>query len=227
MATKSEEKVHVVIEPPNFKFAKFTIVGTHPLVMARWSEKVKEDLRKVMEAGSVAKISSKGGRKPKDFGTWKSAAHVSTEGWYGIPCTALRAAMISACKVAGLEMTRAKLAVFVESAGFELDGTALVKITKGEPYQFITPVRNATGVVDMRSRPRWNPGWEAEVVIQYDADVLDGTSIANLLHRAGVQVGLLEGRPDSKKSTGQDWGRFRLSNEGGSDGVVSTSKEEK
>jgi hypothetical protein len=36
--------------------------------------------------------------------------------------------------------------------------------------------------------------------------------ISNLLMRVGLQVGLGEGRPDSKKSAGMGWGTFEISN---------------
>jgi len=34
----------------------------------------------------------------------------------------------------------------------------------------------------------------------------------NLLHRAGLQVGIMEGRPDSKDSCGCGWGTFKIAN---------------
>ena len=44
-----------------------------------------------------------------------------------------------------------------------------------------------------------------------DADQFSLTDITNLLSRVGAQVGIGEGRPDSKSSAGMGWGMFRLS----------------
>jgi hypothetical protein len=55
--------------------------------------------------------------------------------------------------------------------------------------------------------------WAANVLFQYDGDQFNASDVTNLLMRVGVQVGVLEGRPDSKKSNGCGWGTFRLANE--------------
>ena len=109
-------------------------------------------------------------------------------------------------------MTRAKLAVFCEPDGFDReDGTPLVKFTKGKPKYSEMPVRlKKSGSMDIRPRPLWSPGWELTVRIKYDADQFTLNDIANLLLRVGVQVGIGEGRPDSKDSCGMGWGLFRF-----------------
>ena len=54
------------------------------------------------------------------------------------------------------------------------------------------------------------PGWEAKVTIRWDSEQFSGADIANLLRRVGEQVGLLEGRPDSRQSAGMGWGLFEI-----------------
>ena len=91
-----------------------------------------------------------------------AGAVLGKEGWDGIPATAFRNAMVSACRVAGFPMTRAKLSVFIEAAGYDRETfDPLVRITKGSPRYHEAPVRNSTGVVDLRARPLWEDGWEA------------------------------------------------------------------
>jgi len=70
-------------------------------------------------------------------------------------------------------------------------------------------VRNATGVVDIRVRPMWK-SWGAYFNINYDEHQFTETDVINLVHRVGLQVGLCEGRPDSKESAGLGFGTFRL-----------------
>jgi len=210
MATKENAVTPVAIPAPRLPTARFTIQGTAPYVQNNFSAKARETMRAKQEAGSVAKKGTK--REPKDFKeVWKGALHVSREGWYGIPASAFRAAMVSACRLVGFKMTLAKLSVFVEPDGFDaVDGTPLVRITKGEPEYAEHYVRNETGVVDLRPRPMWREGWEAVVRVRYDADQFTVGDVFNLLMRVGVQVGVGEGRPDSKKSTGMGWGTFSV-----------------
>lgn len=207
---KNENAAALTIHPPNLKVALFRIRGVAPYVQNKFSEKAREQMRAKHEAGSTAKKGAK--REPKDFqACYEGAIHRSHEGWVGMPAPAFRNAMISACRICGFQMTRARLAVFVLPDGFdETDGQPLVKILKGEPVYHETYTRNETGVVDLRPRPMWRPGWEVDVKIQFDADQFTLQDIANLLMRAGLQVGIGEGRPDSKKSAGMGWGLFEI-----------------
>ncbi len=200
----------VTIGAPNFQVAEFTITGTAPYVQNKFSAKAREQMKSKQEAGHTAK---KGGaREAKDFyACYEAALHTTADGWHGIPAPAFRNAMVSACRMAGYQMTRAKLAVFVIADGLDKDDmTPLVRITKGEPEYFEQTVRNETGVCDVRPRPMWHPGWEAMVRVQFDADQFTLCDVANLLLRAGMQVGVGEGRPDSKKSCGMGWGTFEI-----------------
>jgi hypothetical protein len=200
----------VVITPPKMEVVNIKIVGTVPLVMNRFSQKAMAMMRDKQAAGSVAKKGVK--REAKDFQQcYEQAKHVAAEGWCGIPASAFRNASISACRTVGFKMTLAKLALFVEADGFDVvDGTPLVKITKGEPRYVEHPVRNDSGVADIRPRPMWEPGWEATVRIRYDADVFTVTDVFNLVSRIGSSVGICEGRPDSKNSAGVGWGLFKV-----------------
>jgi hypothetical protein len=203
-----KKEVNVKIQPPKFGSIKLTIVGTAPLVTNAFPAKAREEMREKQEKGSQAQKEKT--RDPKDFqALYKDAMHISKDGWCGIPAPAFRAAMISACRVVGFKMTIAKLSVFVVADGYDAgDGTPLVKITKGEPRYVEHLVRNATGVVDIRPRPMWDEGWGAEITMRWDTEQFSHSDVINLLNRAGMQVGVGEGRPDSKNSAGMGWGTF-------------------
>ena len=200
----------ITIAPPKMKIVEFGICGVAPYVQNKFSQKAREQMHTKQAAGSTAKKGAN--RQAKDFkAAYEGAMHKTAEGWCGIPAPAFRNAMISACRVVGFQMTRAKLALFVVPDGFDAeDGTPLVRITKGEPIYTELAVKNETGVCDLRPRPMWREGWEAIVRIKYDADMFTLTDVANLLMRAGAQVGIGEGRPDSRKSCGIGWGIFDL-----------------
>jgi hypothetical protein len=200
----------VVIPAPNLQQVLFTIRGKAPLVLNAFSQKARDQMKAKQEAGPSAKKGQ--ARAPKDFqACFEGAQHTSEEGWLGFSASAIRAGMISACRVVGFKMTLAKLSLFVVADGFDrVDGTPLVKITKGTPTYVEHATRNETGVCDIRARPMWKPGWEARLRIEFDADMFTLDDVANLLMRVGRQVGIGEGRPDSKNSAGMGWGLFDI-----------------
>jgi hypothetical protein len=203
---KSEE--NITIKAPAINSAKFKIVGTAPYVQLRFSEKAINTMIAKHKAGSQAnKKKAKGARDfDEDF---KQSMHVSTEGWTGIPASAFRNGLISACRLVGFKMTLAKLSLFVGEDGFDVvDAIPLIKIT-GEPEPLIMHARNATGVCDIRVRAKFWP-WSAELNVNFDSDQFATQDVANLLLRVGTQVGIGEGRPDSRMSAGMGWGTFRL-----------------
>jgi hypothetical protein len=211
MAKKKTETKDIRITAPNYHVLKTTLVGTAPFVSNNFAQEAEDEMREKQEAGQSAKTGGKN-REAKDFKKgFLGSLHESEDGWYGIPATAFRAALIRACAVVGVEMTKAKMCVFVEADGYEKGrGTPLVKIVKGKPEQFISPVRNANGSIDLRSRAKFAPGWEVTIRVRYDADLFKQEMIANLINRAGISVGVGAGRPFSTASAGQGWGTFEI-----------------
>lgn len=211
MATRNPEKEvgsgRIVISPPNFQVCEFTLVGEVPYVQNQFSKKAKDEIRRRQEMGSTGKKGEK--KPPRDYEKeYQESMHISTEGWRGIPAGAFRSAMVSACRTVGFKMTLAKLSVFVEADGFDaLDGTPLVRITKGDPHMCIHHVRIGT-TTTLAVRSMWDPGWQAKVRIKFDGDQFTMEDVANLMMRVGAQVGIGEGRPDSRMSTGMGWGIF-------------------
>jgi hypothetical protein len=198
------------IAPPNIQTLPVRIVGTAPLVIAAFSAKAQNAMKAKHEAGSTAR--SRRTREARDFrADCANALHVSNDGWHGFPAVGLKLAMVSACRTTGFTMTAAKLGLFVQPDGLDrVTGAPLLRIHSTEPYEeTILPTRNATGVFDLRARPMWRQ-WHMDVRVSFDADLLTATDIANLLARAGLQVGIGEGRADSKKSCGAGWGSFRV-----------------
>ena len=198
----------VRISRPKLRTATIPITGISPYVQHAFSEKQRKQMEDVQRAGQQSR--GKRVRAPKDFdAVFEAAKHYSKDGWLGIPAPAFRNSMISACRLVGIVMTRAKLSVFVEADGIDAaDGTPLVKII-GEPRIHQATVRNETGVADIRWRPMWEE-WSANVRVTWDEDQFSATDVMNLMLRAGLQVGIGEGRPDSPNSNGLGWGRFEV-----------------
>jgi hypothetical protein len=196
----------VVISAPKFNTVEVLLQGTAPLVVARFSKKA--ELMAKMAEGSTAK--SKKDRSARDYDKEaEDARYRAPEGWEGVNAAAFRAGMISACRLVGFKMTLAKLSVFVEADGFDLqDGIPLVRVY-GKSETFTAHTRNATGVVDVRSRPMYRE-WAIKLRVRYDADQFTAQDVYNLIARVGGQVGLCEGRPDSKSSAGCGFGTFEV-----------------
>ena len=207
MTVKSS--IQVSITPPNFQHLEINLQGTTPLVINRFSAKAMESIRRTQEAGSTAR--SKRTRESKDFDAlFEGAKHISDDGWEGIHAAAFRNGAISACRACGFKMTHAKLAFMVMQDGFDrVDGAPLVRLASGTAEQWVAPVRNKTGVVDLRCRPMYKQ-WTASLRIRYDAGMLTADDVVNLISRVGLQVGIGEGRPDSKESAGLGYGLFEI-----------------
>ena len=203
MNTKEET---CIISAPKFGTVTFLIEGSAPLVVERFSKKA--ELMAKMAEGSSAK--NKKERSARDYDKEaEEARYRAAEGWEGMNAAAFRAAMISACRLVGFKMTLAKLSTFIEADGFDkLDGVPLVRIY-GNSHTYTAHTRNATGVVDVRSRPMYR-NWAAKLNVRYDMDQFKMADVLNLVSRVGMQVGIGAGRPDSKASAGCGFGLFRV-----------------
>lgn len=195
-----------VISPPKFGVVDFIIEGTAPLVVERFSKKM--DLMMKMAEGPSAK--NKKERSARDYDKeCEDARYRAAESWEGMNAAAFRAAMISACRLVGFKMTLAKLSAFIEADGFDVnDGIPLVRIY-GESHTYTAHTRNATGVVDIRSRPMYRQ-WASKLRIRFDTDQFKMVDVLNLVSRCGMQVGIGAGRPDSKASAGCGFGLFQV-----------------
>jgi len=206
-------QVKVTIPPPNMKAALIAIVGTAPYVQHKFSAKARAQMEETQRAGPRSR--SRKVRQARDFeADWLAAQHVSEAGWHGIPTGAWRNAMISACRLVGFVMTKAKLSLFVDADGYDQeDGITPLTRLDGELVPFARtkplPVRNETGVADLRIRPMWRD-WRAVVPVRWDGDQFNEADVVNLFARAGKQVGIGEGRPDSPQSNGMGWGLFDI-----------------
>jgi hypothetical protein len=211
MATKKPNKPveTLAIKPPDIRQLEIPIIGVAPLMICRFSHKAMMAMMAKQQAGSTAKKGK--AREARDFDAdFNGARHRSADGWDGIHAGAFRNAMVSACRLVNFKMTIAKLSVFIEPDGFDVvDSVPLVRIHGGEPTMSVMHTRNATGVIDLRARPKWDK-WHCNLRISFDADQFTATDVANLLSRVGLQVGVGEGRPDSRHSAGMGFGTFRL-----------------
>lgn len=187
----------------------FKIIGTAPLVIHRFSQKAKRAMLQTMIAGSTANKGKK--REPLDTdAVYNQARYISKEGWDGFNVASIRCALVSACRLCGFKMTLAKLSVFVNADGRDAlePEFGLIRIY-GTPRKTEMVARVETGQAYVTIRPSYDE-WSAKLRIRFDADQFTLEDVTNLLARVGLQVGIGEGRPDSKKSAGMGWGTFEI-----------------
>ena len=212
---KKDTQQSVQIAPPNIKTAVFNIEGTAPLVIHRFSTKAKGMMMDKMRLGSTAN-KGKAKREPLDEeATFNASRYISNDGWDGFNVASVRCALISACRLVGFKMTLAKLSVFVEADGRDKEEPqfGLIKILGAKAVMQQDIARVETGQCYVTIRAAYHD-WKAKIRIRFDADQFTVADVTNLLARAGQQVGIGEGRPDSKNSAGMGWGCFQISNQG-------------
>jgi hypothetical protein len=202
----------LTVKPPRFDEAKFHIKGITPLVLHRFSEKARQQIKAAREAGSTEGSKRKRSTQSLDA-AYESARYRSTEGWDGFQASAIRTALIDACRLIDFKMTHAKMSVFVKADGVDAKEPQIQLIRiHGNPIKQEDSVglsNSKRGGRQVTLRPAFHD-WEAYVTISWDADQFTFNDVLNLLVRVGLQVGIGEGRPNSKKSAGMGWGLFHV-----------------
>jgi hypothetical protein len=111
-------------------------------------------------------------------------------------------------------MTLAKMSLFVIADGNDATEPQipLIRILGAKPVKQEDMARVETGQPYVTVRAAYH-NWSAKLRIRWDADQFSLADVSNLLSRVGMQVGIGEGRPDSKNSAGMGWGTFEITNE--------------
>lgn len=214
-AAPAPVKEEIRIAPLRRAILTVPIVGVTPLKVLRFSKKKQDTVRETQAAGSQA--GSKRKRPPKDFEReYEEAKYLCTQTlngkpvtWLGLNASGIRNGCIETCRVAGFVMTKAKMSIKCLQDGFDdLDATPLVRIT-GEPEMVVDPVRNASGVMDLRARVMFRE-WGMRVRLWFDEDQFSPSDVLNLMIRVGEQNGLGEGRPNGTNGYGTGNGVFSV-----------------
>ena len=198
----------VTIKAPKFETAVFQVKGIAPLVMHRFSQRPGPDGLGPLDRPPPGVKRKKS--ELTDEQKFDRSRYISKEGWDGIHAGAFRSALISACRLVGFKMTMAKMSVFVVADGWDKEEPQipLVRI-RGEAIMQKDVARVETGQPYVTVRAAYH-NWRVNLRVRWDADQFTLTDLSNLLSRVGLQVGVGEGRPDSKKSAGMGWGLFEI-----------------
>lgn len=172
------------IKKPNLVTVKFPIYGTSPLICHKWSEKAKKEmLDKQMKKAAKAKEAK---NPDQDY---EDSLYRTSDGGYGFPAVAFKAAAVRAAKSVDIAMTDARQMFRVLAE----DGD-LVRII-GAPSRREDMVRLNGQTADIRFRGEFRD-WEATLTVQYNADLISDEQLLNLFDLAGFSVGVGEWRPE-------------------------------
>jgi len=187
----AKQSVSLDIPAPKVQRLEVKVIGDSPLIMHRWSEKAKKQMRD-KQMGKATQ-----GKEPKDPEREYEESMYRHNGNYGFPSVGFKAAMVSACRlVDDIPMTLARQAFHVEGEMVEIEG---------EPRMREDMVRLHRKTADIRYRGEF-PKWSAKFIITYAANTISAEQVINLLNLAGFSVGVGEWRPERSGS----YGRFHV-----------------
>lgn len=182
MAIKSSGTV-IELPRPNIQTLQVTLIGDSPLIVHKWSEKAKKQMRdKQMGKASAGK------EKKDPEQDFRDSLHITPEGKYGFPVIGIKAAAVTACTSIGA------ITKVAARQAFHIDGEYAV-IEGSEPVMREDMVRVGMGTADIRYRGQYWP-WHTTVEIRHNANLLSAEQILNLLNTAGFAVGIGEWRPE-------------------------------
>jgi hypothetical protein len=180
---------------------RIKIEGTAPLIVHRFSAKAQQAMLDKQQGKAVV-------REPKNpEQLFEAALHRLPGDRYGFPATGFKDAIVSGArhfKGSKITMTGLKTTLLVVGEGPDM----LVEITGSEPKMRDDPVRNATGVADIRFRPQFWP-WSAQLELIYVPNTLALESVVALVDAGGMS-GIGEWRPASKQSFSGMYGTWKI-----------------
>lgn len=199
--SKKDQSIKATVQLPEFDIHKMVvpIIGTSPLVMNKFSEKMKTAMREKQE-GLEVKNKKHEVRKPME--EVEAARHRGVAGWEGFPASGFKAAIIRGGKMIGQVMKDAQTSIFIVA---DCEETQLVKI-EGKSRMRTDMVRIGMGIAQVRYRPEY-PQWSAKLVIEFNRGMISREQILQMIRAGGYGCGIGEMRPEKTK---MQFGRFDI-----------------
>ena len=180
----------ISIDEPSVKVLTFKARGITPLIVHKWSEKAKKEMRDKQQKKAAKAKSAKDCDQE-----YRDSMYLLEDGSHGFPAVAFKLAAVRAGKLLGLTMTDLRQMFHVLA-----DEVDLVRI-EGTPQMREDPVK-IPGSADLRYRAEY-PDWSATLQVKYVADFITAEQLVNLFETAGMTVGVGEWRPEKNGQFGQ------------------------
>lgn len=189
----------VTVRPIRRGIIEFTIKGESPLIMKRFAEKAKEQMR-AKHAGKKTKD-----REVRDIeAEAKACTYYTADGHVGMPVIAIKASILQAAhKDLGFPRTMISKAIFVVCN--DANGCVPIEFSDMRIREDYVKQQKTT---DLRYRPEFR-NWSCRISLEIDMDLLNESDVLSLVDRAGFGCGLLEWRAQK----GGEFGRYRVDRE--------------
>lgn len=177
---------------------KLQLTGTSPLLVHRFGEKAKKEMRDKQQK------KARNAKEAKDPNAcFTEAKYLDRNGKDAVPVLAFKSAIVSAARYADdLKMTVLRGALFVHGDTRDENGEHLVTLKYSDCIMREDTVRINMGKTDLRYRPEYHD-WSVELVVEYNSSVLTPAQIVNLVNLAGFSVGICEWRPEKNGQHGR------------------------
>lgn len=184
----------ILVSRPNIQNVKFTVIGTTSLITHKFSDKCQKEISSKQQKAAKQ---PKAARDPVQ--EYKDSLYGMGKNKYGIPGASFKQAMVRAAKSAdGMTMADAKGSFFVIGDLIE------IKKRKPQPRRGGDGdyVRLPNGSASITYRGEFLEGWEVELLIQYNANMVSREQLAGLIEMAGFGVGVGDWRPEKSGTHG-------------------------
>lgn len=203
MAGKAKTKKKADGVWASYRVASYNLVGMTPLMVHRFSEKAKQEMRdKFMKKARGTKEA----RNPEE--EYLAARYVEN-GQDCFRAIGIKKAIVSAARyVDDFAMTELRGALFVRGDLLPIYDHKDKKTYGADhmPAMSEDTVVISGGTTTLRYRPRYND-WSIGIEVEYNAKFLSLEQLTQLIEIAGFSVGIAEDRPEKK---GGQLGRWRV-----------------
>ena len=203
MATKKATTESVAIEIPQLKMetAIIHVKGDTPLIVHKWSEKAKKEIRDKQMKKATTKKEAKDpvadfidtlywlDGEPEDKTLEEFEQAMANGARFGFPATGFKqAAIMGAYRLgADIKTTVAKAAIIIPAEYIEIKGKA---VTMRED---MVKIGGISKVADIRYRAQIED-WEADIPVKYVSSVMSLEQVINLFNMGGFACGVGEWR---------------------------------
>lgn len=213
MVVKKESTTITILAPKMAK-AQFTLKGTgQGLIVHRFGHKAKgqvkgfgPELTKRKQRDPEAEyldsfyLINKTGENQRFGAIEENAKFDKRKHLHGFPANAIKGAMISATVDLSKDVSKAMLKRNVFVHGKYRDLIEIESKDGPEMREDIVRLAGMTRAPDRRFRPWWTD-WSMSFEMSWNEEILSLDSIANILSRAGMFIGLGERRPEKEGNT--------------------------
>lgn len=213
-----KELAPIALPEMHIKTVSFRLESLSPLMVLRFSEKAKNTML-AKQTGEA-----KAGREKKDPLALFKESYYSDKDGFLMPSVCFKAAAVACANDIEQKQTEMRRAFHVRNEFVRIDAPPITspisewdsKHAKELVWEHqhgcsmrCDPVRNATGVADLRFRSFF-PTWSVTLEIDFNEAIISLEQLMMLYNVAGFGNGVGEWRPGSKESKTGTFGRWRI-----------------